>query len=55
MSHEACVVFNAPYAAEQHSQWPEKTQEGAGMYYLSKKLYGNAVEYMTIVAKAIRL
>lgn len=54
-SHEACVVFNAPYAAEQHEQWPEKTQEGAGRYYLSKKLYGNAVEYIELVARAIRL
>ena len=26
MSHEACVVFNAPYAAEQHEQWPKKTE-----------------------------
>jgi len=55
MSHEACVVFNAPYAAEQHNQWPTKTQPGAGMYFLSAKLYGNSVEYIAIVARAIQL
>ncbi len=55
MSHEACVVFNAPYAAEQHNKWPEKTQEGAGMLFMSEKLYGNGVEYLAIVARAIRL
>jgi len=55
MSHEACVVFNAPYAAEQELQWPEKTQEGAGMHFMSEKLYGNAPIYMGILARAIRL
>jgi len=54
-SHEACVVFNAHYAAEQHEAWPTKTQPGAGMHYLSTKLYGNAVEYIGIVAQAVRL
>ena len=55
MSHEACVVFNAPYAAEQHEQWPEKTEPTAGMKFMSTKLYGNAVEYIAIVAQAVRL
>lgn len=54
-NHEACVVFNAPYAAGQHEQWPKKTQAGAGRYYLSKKLYGNAMEYTAIIARAIQL
>jgi len=54
-SHEACVVFNAPYAAEQHEAWAKKTQPRAGMYYLSNKLYGNAVIYMGIIARAIKL
>lgn len=55
MSHEACVVFNAPYAATQHESFPSKTQKGAGMYFMSKKLYSNAVEYIAIVAESIRL
>jgi len=54
-SHEACVVFNAPYAAKQHESFERKTQKGAGRYFMSKKLYGNAVEYMDILANAIRL
>jgi len=54
-SHEACVVFNAPYAAEQHEQWPDKTQSGADMYFMSDKLYTNSVEYIGIIAKAVRL
>lgn len=54
-SHEACVVFNAPYAAEQELQWPDKTQPGAGMHFMSTKLHGNAVEYMGLVARAVRL
>ncbi len=55
MNHEACVVFNAPYAAEQELQWPEKTQAGAGMYFMSTKLYGNAMEYIAIIAREIEL
>ncbi len=55
MSHEACVVFNAPYAATQHDIFPEKTQPGAGRYFMSTKLYGNAIKYMGIMAKVIRL
>lgn len=55
MSHEACVVFNAPYAAAQHEKFPVKTEPTAGMHFMSVKLYGNAVEYMAIIAEAIRL
>jgi len=55
MSHEACVVFNAPYALEQHEEWPSKTEPTAGMHYMSIKLYGNAVEYIAIVARALKL
>jgi len=55
MTHEACVVFNAPYAALQHEKWKEKTEPGAGMYFMSEKLYGNAIEYMTIIAETVRL
>ncbi len=55
MSHEACIVFNAPYAAKQHELFEQKTQKGAGRYFMSEKLYRNAIEYMDILAKAIRL
>lgn len=55
LSHEACAVFNAPYAAAQHDLFPEKTQPGAGRYFMSKKLYGNAMEYMGILARVIKL
>ena len=55
MSHEACVVFNAPYAAIQHESFPGKTDPFAGKYYMSSKLYANSIEYIAIVAKAIRL
>ena len=54
-SHEACVVFNAPYATKQHESFPSKTEPTAGMYFMSTKLYGNAVEYVAIIVKAIRL
>ncbi len=54
-SHEACLVFNAPYAATQHELFPAKTEPTAGKYYMSKKLYGNGVEYISIVAQAVRL
>lgn len=54
-SHEACVVFNAPYAAKQHEDFPIKTEPTAGTNYMGKHLYANAPEYIAIVAKAIRL
>lgn len=53
--YQACVVFNAPYAAIQHESFPDKTQPGAGMDYLRSKLYGNAREYIAIIARAVRL
>ena len=55
MSHEACVVFNALWAATQHESFPDKTEPTAGRYFMSTKLYGNAVEYMSILARAIKL
>lgn len=54
-SHEACVVFNAPYAAAQHERFPTKTEPQAGIHYLSDKLFGNAETYIAIVIEAIRL
>jgi len=55
MSHEACVVFNAPYAAKQHESFPSKTEPSAGMYFMSTKLYTNGAGYISVVAEAIRL
>lgn len=55
MSHEACVVFNAPYASIQHEKFPVKTEPTAGRYFMSMKLFGNSVKYFTIVSEAIRL
>jgi len=55
MSHEACVVFNAPYAALQHEEFPTKSEPAAGKYFISTKLYGNAPVYMGILARAIKL
>lgn len=54
-SHEACVVFNAPYAAIQHEAFPTKTEPTAGMNYMGSKLYANAPEYIAIVVEAIKL
>ena len=57
LTHEACVVFNAPYAAIQHEHFPTKTakSEGAGMHFMSEKIYGNANTYITLIVEAIRL
>jgi hypothetical protein len=55
VNHEACVVFNAPYAMIQHETFPVKTEPGAGMKYLGDKLYANAPEYIAIVVRTIRL
>ncbi len=55
MSQEACVVFNAPYAARQHEAFLAKTEQTAGIHYMSEKLHTNGVEYMHIIARTIRL
>ena len=54
-NHEACIVFNAPYAAEQHEEWPTKTEPTAGTKYLGGKLSENAIKYIKIVASEMRL
>ena len=54
-SEEACIVFNSPYAAKQHEEFPIKTEPTAGRYFMSMKLYSNANEYIGIVALAIKL
>jgi len=54
-SHEACIVFNAPYAAEQHEEWPNKTEPTAGTNYLGGKLSENAMKYIRMVVDEIQL
>ena len=54
-SHEACIVFNAPYAAEQHEVWPMKTEKTAGTDYLGGKLAENAIKYIRIVVDEVKL
>ncbi len=54
-SHEACVVFNAPYAATQHETFPDKTEPTAGTDYLGGKLSENAMKYIKIVVDGIKL
>ena len=51
----ADVVFNAPYAAEQHESWPSKSYPGAGMKYMEIKMINNSFKYMGIVAKEMKL
>ena len=53
--HEACIVFNAPYAATQHELFRRKTEPGAGMLYMQEKLYAHSLEYMRLVAGVIKL
>lgn len=53
--HQACVVFNAPYAAKQHEAFPRKSEPTAGKFYLSSKLYANGVQYIGMVARVIEL
>ena len=55
LTHEACVVFNASYAAIQHEHFPTKTEPTAGMHFMSEKIYGNANTYITLIVEAIRL
>ncbi len=55
LNPQACIVFNAPYAARQHEAFALKTEPTAGMYFMSTKLYGNGHQYMAIIARAIRL
>jgi len=54
-SHEACIVFNAPYAATQHESFPAKTEPSAGMHFMSDKLYTHGAEYIEMVAEEVRL
>jgi len=54
-SHEACVVFNAPYAASQHESFPQKTEPTAGTNYLGGKLGENAMRYIQMVARELKL
>jgi hypothetical protein len=45
----ADVVFNAPYAAEQHELWPNKVEEGAGCHYISVKIGTYIGKYLDMI------
>jgi hypothetical protein len=52
-THIAEVVFNAPYAAEQHEKWPNKFESGAGMHYISTKIGTYITKYLDAIYEAI--
>lgn len=54
-SQTADIVFNAPYAAKQHEEFPVKSEPTAGMKFMEKKLVGNALKYFGIVADEVKL
>ena len=51
----ADIVFNAPYAAKQHEEFPTKSYPGAGMKYMETKMVGGAFKYMEIIATEVKL
>ena len=55
LGHEACVVFNAPYATIQHETFPNKTEQNANIHFMSDKLAMNGPEYVAIIARVIKL
>jgi len=54
-SHEACIVFNAPYAAKQHEEFPKKNGiHGRQILHVQETLcQWNSIYYY--VAEAIKL
>lgn len=54
-STTADIVFNAPYAAIQHEEFPVKSEPTAGMKYMETKLVENALKYFGIVADEVKL
>lgn len=51
---EGLLVVNAPYAAIQHEAFPVKSEPGAGMYYVLKKLSMFAQKYGQIVVDELK-
>jgi len=50
---EAVVVFNAPYAAKQHEEWPDKFEPGCGIHFMSTKIGMFHQKYRETIYKAI--
>lgn len=51
------TVFNAPYSAQWHENWPPRgrfSDPTAGIHYLSTKLYGNIAKYISTIAAHMR-
>ena len=51
---EGVLVVNAPYATVQHEEYPAKSEPGAGMYYVLKKLVMFRMKYAQIVVNELR-
>ncbi len=51
---QATLVVNAPYATIQHEKFPDKNVEGAGMYYVLRKLIQFRAKYAGIVIDELR-
>lgn len=51
----ADIVFNAPYAAKQHEEFPRKSEPTAGMKYMERKMVGGGMRYFGIVADEVKL
>ena len=52
-TYQADVVFNAPYAAVQHEQYPKKAEPGTGMHYISTKIGTFISRYLDAIYGAI--
>ena len=53
-AEQATLVVNAPYATVQHENFPHKSKEGAGMFFVIKKVIANKTKYGQIVVNEIR-
>lgn len=51
---EALLVVNAPYATIQHENFPTKSEPGAGMFYVLKKMKQYGRKYVKIVVDEVK-
>jgi len=51
---EALLVVNAPYATVQHENFPDKSEPGAGRFYVLRKLVQFAPKYGKIVVDEVK-
>lgn len=54
-TYQADVVFNAPYAAIQHEQYPKKWEPGAGVHYISSKIGMFITRYLDAIYAKINM